>query len=318
MKKFIKKLLLFSVPLFILLFSAEVYLYNMKTSYSEKIDGLIQNKDKIELLVLGNSHEAYGINPNKFDCYSYNLAHVNQSLYFDKRIILKHIDRLPNLKYVLIGVDFHSLYFSDQGIRNIWSYYAHGIDYKNDLPVSTKYSRVKGYTLGVILSFLKKKISGKYDKIGVLDLENDVNLNAPMQKGWFFYNGVNANQMNTTSYLNRANEFNTTVKKSIIQNEVQKDLEDFIIILKNKKITPILIATPCYSEFRENISKEFRLKNEIIINNITKKYNIQYWDFFELPLKKSYFYNCDHLNYQGATFFTEIINDKLKKSLQLH
>ena len=187
MKKFIKKLVLFSIPLFVLVFSTELYLYNMKTSYSEKIDGLNQNKDKIELLVLGNSHEAYGINPNKLDCFSYNLAHVNQSLYFDKRITLKHVDRLPNLKYVLIGVDFHSLYFSDQGIRNIWSYYSHGIDYNNDLPISTKYSRVKGYTLGAILSFFKKKISGRYDKIGIVDIENDVNLNAPMKKGWFFF-----------------------------------------------------------------------------------------------------------------------------------
>jgi hypothetical protein len=56
------------------------------------------------------------------------MAQVTQSLYFDKRIAIKYIDDIPNLKYAIIGLDFHSFYFSSQTkMRDLMSYYGYGI-----------------------------------------------------------------------------------------------------------------------------------------------------------------------------------------------
>ena len=120
MKKFLIRLIVFSIPVLILMTSMEIYMRNLKSSYTLKIEALERNKDKVELLILGNSHAFSGVDPNELDLFTINLANANQSIYFDKRIVLKYIDKLTNLKFVLISVDFHSLNFSDQGIRKLF------------------------------------------------------------------------------------------------------------------------------------------------------------------------------------------------------
>ena len=63
MKLFIKKILLFILPIIIFVISIDSYLRNINSLYQEKNITLKKNADKIEVLILGNSHANYGINP---------------------------------------------------------------------------------------------------------------------------------------------------------------------------------------------------------------------------------------------------------------
>ena len=133
MKLFIKKILLFILPIIIFVISIDSYLRNINSLYQEKNITLKKNADKIEVLILGNSHANYGINPKFFNLYAFNTANLGQSIYFDKEITIRNLDLMKKLKYVLISLDYHSLYFSKQrGERNIWSYYGNGIKYPNE------------------------------------------------------------------------------------------------------------------------------------------------------------------------------------------
>jgi len=140
MKFFAIKVLNFLFPILIVMAGFEIYLRNINTVYSKKLSGLLNNADSIKILIVGNSHACYGVSPSQFYMNTFNIAQSNQSIYFDKRITLKYIDKLVNLKYVLISVDFHSFYFSSQGIRDAWSYYSYHIDYKDQLPLLSKLS----------------------------------------------------------------------------------------------------------------------------------------------------------------------------------
>ena len=53
MKIFFKNILFFLVPILIISFAFEVYLRTMKTDYKQKLEGLKNNYNAIELLVLG-------------------------------------------------------------------------------------------------------------------------------------------------------------------------------------------------------------------------------------------------------------------------
>ena len=138
MKKFIKYLFFFALPFIILAFFFEIYLRQIDTSYTEKEKGIIQNKNKIELLILGNSRATLGIDPNQFDVYAYNTANVAQPIYYDKRLTLKHLDNLSCLKYVFITLDMNSLNYSRMGSREIWSYYGNGIEYEDEMSFVSK------------------------------------------------------------------------------------------------------------------------------------------------------------------------------------
>jgi hypothetical protein len=313
MKLFLSGLLLFLIPLILLIGGLEIYLSNLSTSYTLKKNGLLNNSKKIELLIVGNSHQSYDIDPNQFKLEAYNVAQVNQSLYYDKRITLKYIDQLYRLKYIIIGVDFHSLYFSSQGGRDIWSYYEYGISYKNELPVLSKLLRIKGYSTKAIKSIIKKDWSKKYSKVAI-DVENGVNLDEPISKGWFAFAGTDESLMTPEFIKYRANQFNNMVKYSNERTEIVKDLEDFIYQLQARKITPILVTTPYYEEYKKFLDKTQLKQNEFDLNNLSKKYNIQYWNYFDLPMNRSDFYNCDHLNKCGALAFSKILSQRFEQS----
>ncbi len=95
MRRFLKNVLLYSLPLLAVFVVAEIYLRTIDTAYTEKEKKLYASDP--EILILGNSHAAYGIDPNRFSMRAFNAANVAQSLYFDKRIALKHLGQLPHL-----------------------------------------------------------------------------------------------------------------------------------------------------------------------------------------------------------------------------
>ncbi|PWA04849.1 hypothetical protein [Flavobacterium psychrotolerans] len=317
MKTFLKYLMIFMVPFIICFICFEVYLRQINTDYTEKEKGLILNQKNIELIILGNSHSTYGIDPNQFDLYSYNLANVGQSLYFDKRLVMKHIDKLTNLKFVIINIDYHSLYFSSQSERDAWSYYGNGIEYKNGISVLSKISRIYGYTFSVSKNFLKKDRSKEYKIIKAIDVEKGVDLNKPIYKGWFSFKGTDNDQMAALKYKKRADSFNDLVLNSTEKEEILLDLEDFICQLQSKKITPILVTTPCYSPYIKMLNQKQLKANELDVVKLAKKFNLKYWNFLNLPLKETDFYNCDHLNSNGAKVFSTTLNSLVNSNFSI-
>ena len=94
MKLFFKKILIFVFPLFLLVLGMDFYLRNMNSLYKEKLNGLLEHANEIEILILGNSHAAYGVDPNYFTDYAFNIAHAGQSIYFDKELTLQYLEAL--------------------------------------------------------------------------------------------------------------------------------------------------------------------------------------------------------------------------------
>ena len=55
--------------------------------------------------------------------------------------------------------------------------------------------------------------------------------------------------------------------------------------------------------------------NDAELAAVCRKFNIQHWDYFELPLAEDNFYNCDHLNAKGAAVFSKLLNARLEQTL---
>ncbi|MEO6538411.1 MAG: hypothetical protein ABIT07_02230 [Ferruginibacter sp.] len=317
MQVFFKRVLIFLLPFILAALFLEIYLRQITTSYQVKENGLLSGIKNIELLITGNSHAAFGIDPAQFNLNAYTIAQVNQSLYFDKRLTLKHLDSLKALKFVFIILDFHSLYFSSQDYRDNLSYYAYGINYKNRVSNLAKISRLKGYPLKVASSYIKRDWSKKYTKIGAVDVEDGVDLNRSIIKGWYSYAGTDQYGMSSNYCETRANDFNLLVRVSKEKTAILKDLEDFIHQLMARNITPVLITTPSYEPYRKKLNKKFLGQNETDIRNLSLKFNLEYWNYFEAPLSENDFYDCDHLNYNGAIKFSKLLNQRLETTFKV-
>lgn len=305
MRQFLKTIVLFVIPIALVTLGFETYLRTMNTDYKKKITGLEANYENIELLALGNSHAYNDVDPRQFDIEAYNMAGSNQSIYFDKRITLKHVDRLTQLKYVLISVDYHSLSFSSQGLRDTWVYYDYDIKYKdkNEFWTSLSYFWF-GYTPRITISIIKTKF---------LDWYRGNTKNNQVIKGWMPQYGVDESAFTSKSIKNRAKYFNREVKNSTEREEIIADLDDFILQLKQKNITPILFTPPMYKEVYTHLVSEYRDQNAKDIKALVNKHDIEYWDFSDEHYDKSLFHNNDHLNDEGAAVFSKKLNAMLQK-----
>jgi hypothetical protein len=310
-KIFARKVCIFLIPILLAVVGFEIYLRNISTVYTKKLSGLLSNADSIEVLIVGNSHACYGLLPAEFSMRAFNSAQTHQSIYFDKRITLKYIDQLVNLKYVLISVDFHSLYFSSQGIRNVWSYYAYNIEYKNRLPLISKISYLNGYTAKASISFLRKHLFTNKPFNVPIELESNSEYIGDGNFNQIVFRGTDGDAFNPSAYLHRSLAFNNTVNQSRENEEIIFDLIDFILKLKSKGVTPILITLPVYNEFLPYLDTEISAKNKVEIERIRDLYNLEYFNFTDTILPKNYFYNCDHLNANGARHISRIVNAKL-------
>lgn len=316
MKKFLIKLSLYSLPFLVAFIGAEIYLRFAQTSYTIKDDGL--REGKAEILILGNSHMNYAADPNRFSMYAFNAANVAQSLYFDKRITLKHLDHLPKLKYVLIGMDFHSLSFTSQDSRDIWSYLGYGIAYKDSVPFSSKISYVSALTPKIAFEFVKRGFSGNYDIVKAVDLDAGVDLSKPIEKGYVSYPSTGDVLNSEFHQRTRAEAFNYTVRETKERPAIIADLEEFIVILQRRGVTPIFVTAPCYPPYVKMLNPNLMAQHQREIDRLTKKYGITHWDYLNMPLPEKGFHDYDHLSAFGARIFSDSLNVRLQQDFATH
>ena len=294
MRKFLLKSIHFILPIFILLIILEFLTRNANTVIGEKKEGLITNIDSIQLLILGNSHTGDGLNPSQFNLYAYNMAMGSQSLYYDIEITKKYLSRLSHLKYVLISVDYHSLYFTHEKKRDFLYHNYYNLDYNKDIWRNSNMSTLfygYGFKLG-----LNQILKPKYN----------------LTKGWAGYKTTNQTQLNSVYAQKRVDYFNYIINENISnKNEIISELNLFISLLKSKNITPIIIALPCHKYFNNLLNKNILKQNEEDIHAICRKNNIEYFNYLNEDFPDSLFYNVDHLNEKGATQISDMINIKI-------
>ena len=317
---FFKKILFFIFPLFVFVIMMDLYLVNMNSLYKEKVNGLIDHTNEIEILILGNSHATYGVDPSGFSTFAYNIANVGQSIYFDKELTLQNLEKLKKLKYVFISLDYHSLYFSRQrGERNIWSYYGNGIKYPTDNYKKANISPfLFGYDPKVAFSLIKKDLLSKWKFRNHpyyldFDVEAGIIKKDTLVKGFISFSGTESNIFNSIWYDSRVNRFDNLVKTSTEKKLVLNELNQLITALQKKGVTPIFFSTPTFKDYNTNLDTSINNNNRVDAEILCEKYNIEFWDYaINNNFIKDEFFNPDHLNKKGGARFSKMLDSRLK------
>lgn len=288
MKYFLKEILWFCIPLLLLILLGEFYVRNRPSVFREKKEQLINNADSVEVLIVGNSHAMNGINSDLFTMYAHNIAFGSQSIYFDRRITEKYLPILKNLKYVLISLDYFTLYVDHEENRDFFYKYYYDIDYEDR----------KFFKEFLLQSFFVYSPQQTFS----LFLEDLSIKPEAVVKGWSGNYKSDYNAVTSPEECEiRANTFNKRIDTYEGGDAILKDLESFIENLKAQNITPILVTCPVYSTLRPYFYKDVLERNEMISDYLTQKYGITHLyyeddDNYEV----SDYYNCDHLNAAGA------------------
>lgn len=231
------------------------------------------------------------------------MAQGHQPIYYDLKIVEKHLDKMTNLKYVLISVDYHSLFYQHYEPRDIYYHYYFDIDYRNK-------------------SFIKEDISWSLfglDKstITITRLKSWLKtlLNEESKKNkdfiWKGHDESKLKSLTPSDLLGRTAYFNDIISSGL-QPSVEQDLIELIKILKKENVEPILITLPVSHRLKEQFNPIIIAQNDLKVDSIKTNWNLTYINFQEWDLPDSCFYDFDHLNNLGAAIVTDSINHIFK------
>ena len=256
---------------------------------------LMENETDIEVLILGNSHTFFGINPQWLSYKSINVANKSRKIETDFLILKKNIHKFKKLKTVIVPISYYTLFTSELTVEEKRLYF--------------NYYRLKEYKQ----NWYNNRISLHTP---LYELVNDLKFISKFPSK-LSYNGWRAN-----------NETYTFDKKIIAERigDVDKKIKDVKAIKLNScyldslvnlcekfKVKLVLVIPPYHPDFYKYSFNKYDQKNEELLKSLAFKKCIIF-DGKSLKINSSSFFeNVDHLNKNGAFLFTKKIDSLLIK-----
>jgi hypothetical protein len=283
MEKFIKRLILFVLPIVLFMVFAEILFRHIPNQYSYNANYLEAHGNEIEILILGNSHSLFGIDADEFSRKAFNAAHVSQTLDLDYAILQKYSDKLSNLKTVIIPISYFSLFekLLEFGVEK-WRAKDYYIYYSLNVPVSFE-NRFEIFSKGNDQK-LKDYILGE----------------AYRPQADLYKSGKTAAKRHTI-------EKDTA---QMIFPEMRSYMESVIKFCQKKNCQVILLTMPAWHTYRENMDAWQWQKTLETAQALEKQYeNVRYFNFiFDSQFIANDFGDADHLNPQGARKISKILD----------
>ncbi|MFH7014817.1 hypothetical protein [Flavobacterium sp. FlaQc-47] len=292
MKKLIFKLIIFLLPIVLVFVFIECFYRIVPNNYSFKNENIQKRYQTTEVLILGNSHTFYGLNPVFFAKPAFNMSNVSQSLYFDKLIFDKHISKFKKLKYVVLNIEYTSLSQLKDTQEDSWRKYYYKSYMDLNVPIVSKFE-YGNYFLSSTRSFNKNiKLVNRYFLQGtVIDCD---------------LNGFGINYTKDKRFLNLSEIAIKTIKRHEDNlfdfSENISIIESIIHQCKQKGIEVILITMPVSEEYSKRVNK-FKLDKIIKTAKLIEKRNpnVKYLNLFnDSRFVNDDFYDSDHLHTIGA------------------
>lgn len=304
MIKFSKKIFIFLFPIILIFIGFELFYRLVPNDYSYKFDTIQTKFENTKVLVFGNSHTFYGLNPQYFDKPTYNISHVSQTLYFDKILFDNYIDKFKKIEWVILHIEYTSLSEIVNTDENNWRKYYYQYYMNLNVP-SIKPYNLQQYFLSATRTFNGNinLIKRYYNDGTIVDCDQ---------------NGFGINYTKKTKQIINLNDALNRVK-SIEDNlmdfsENISRIEAIIKKCKSKNIKILLLRMPVTNYFSKNVNlSKLQKINETCIKITNQNPNVIYLNLFkDTRFTNDDFYDSDHLHSDGAIKSSKIVNAFLK------
>ena len=303
MKQFLAKSLWFLLPVLLFFTAMEIYIRNSENSFITKAKYFQKNKEQVEVLVLGSSHNQNGVNPKFFRSKTTNLSYGSQDIQIDSALFFSNVKQMKNLKKVVFELDYHRLDIENKPdfYRFPWYYMYYGIEVQ---PVKFVH-KVSLYSSNVDFfnTIILDQFSSNY-KPQVINEFGFVEKNYTDDFVGFFYMENKIEATAKERLKSRHKEFSA---KNFNRNASR--IQSMIAYCKNNNIELYFFSSPLYKTYIENKipMKDQKVKNyiqKLITNEKINYYNFENTSRFELYD----FSNDDHLNAKGAEKYSKLID----------
>jgi hypothetical protein len=314
MKKFIKRLFIYLIPIVVLSYPLDLllskYLKKSNDLYGEfeVWNDIYENNINASLLIYGSSRAWVGINPhilkNSLQLNSYNFGMDGHNFWLQYLRHLEYLKFNKAPKQIVVAVEFSSLQK-----RNDLYLYEQFLPYllwnKNMIEYTKSYEGFDFFDYYIPLiryfgnsSSIKKAIKIQFNKDSITTFRT------------LGYRGIKK------EWSNELEEAKSKMDHYTIQLDSTsvKLFDQFLMECKENNIKVTLVYTPEHIEGQQFLKN----KEEVIelYKSFAKKYNLQFLDYSIDPIcrDRQYFYNSTHLNKKGSVLFTKKLASELKQN----
>ncbi len=307
MKNFILRTLLFFIILILGLASLSATFSYISDTYALSKDKLVGLNNKI--LIMGDSHLQCAINPNLIDA-TINICNSSEEpiITYSKLLYLVEKKNIKPQK-ILYGLSYHT--FSDCGDNKHNNINEHQISRLNKNLYLLDNDTLLKY---LDISKFEVQAQGLLHKQNIL--KNSANYLEYLYQDKIFsfsflggFYDSNRNNLSDTSLTN-ALDIHYGIERNVeISQQKSAILLSMLNWSKQHNIEIVFMNTPLHEKYRNSIPIDFKNKVDSIISNLVKYNGMNYKDYTKYELPDSTYGDYDHLNKNGAEFFTLMIDN---------
>lgn len=301
MRKFLRRVAIFSSVIIVILALGEVIVRSLPTSYSYKNDWISDHGSEISNLVLGSSHTYYGLRPDEFADSTFNLANISQTPEYDLALLEHYLPMMPNVRRVIVPISYFT--YRDPMLEkgDEWML---AVRYKihMDLPLHSDFSiynlEIADFDAykGKLKNLLLKGRANRCDSLG-FGLGFDLSSRDPRWKEM----GRQRAEKHTLSTPGR-------------YAEVREIQDSLMSLARRHDLEVIFITTPASKPYVEALDSVQLNEMNKGIDELVRKYGVAYYDFLaDSRFSDSDFYDPDHLSDVGAAKFSKLLADTISK-----
>lgn len=290
MRKFIFKLVSY---LLVCLFFLIVYIIEfdvLKNPHSQI--GLFKNDlGSVRTMITGTSHTLDGFNSNLLDLKAINISDHDKPIVIDLEIIRKNFEVMPNLQFIVIPIDYFTLFYSGESnacaerFRHHW-----GLELKERM--SLHFLNCKIVTPIELCMPNNKELSNFNPLMGIFNSAEADGAITDRIDVW------HKHWMSLRNY-----------------QMIRIELQEFVDFCNSKNMKIIFVQMPLSLVLRKKLNAKYsRLTTQSLdyFHKFSNTYFIDYNDY-TIFNNDSLFNDCDHLNLKGAILASEILNNEINK-----
>jgi len=299
--KFFKRYSWIWILLLVFWLSLELFYRWVPNNYTYKHQRLPQIKESVKVLISGNSHALYGLDPEYFELPTYNLAQVSQTLYFEELLLQKHLPEFEKLQYLILNVSYFTLSQQDFTAEDVFRrYYYHAFMDITDAEMTPwdpkRYSLALTREWKHTWRFMKQVV-----KKGTL-----VNCNPNGFGNDYIGQNINLTEEAIQQLGIRHEDGLLDFSKNL---ERLKNISD---LCKSQNIQLVLVSLPVSASYYQQMNiQKWQLIHERLVafasTSGTVYFNLLQFD----GVDEEDFYDPDHLNQQGAKKISSWLHSKL-------
>ena len=290
MKKFLRHIGLFLLPIVLVVIVLEIVAEAIPNSYTYKREFMEQHGSHIHTLILGSSNAYDGINPSVLPS-AFNLANSSQTLEDDYRLLAKYVDSMDSLKTVILGLGYHSLGATSEDNRR--TYYTIYMDLYPRWPIS-KYSfevfNLELLTKKIIKYAVSRDVT-RCDSLG----QRVGHTAAAVKEQREFWN-------KDAAALAANDEWKEESGESRVERNVEC-LKAIIELCNTHHVQPVIVTMPVLPEYKDALSPKQIAFHNSVMHSLPS--SAIYIDASDWPIPADGWYNATHLTREASVEFTE-------------